>query len=179
VRRAAIVLVMVSARVVAADDGITWRVEREVEHEPYLTIDPMLASSFEGLAQETERHSTDVVIGDTRVIVEGIASQNVDTPERVHEDVEGRSWRAAVRFTRKLGPLDLEAWASVENVQTRYGRGTYRDVGVALVKRFSLSRWMKAWVGLTLGNRQWLGDKPPDGEANGTSLMLSIGTTFR
>jgi len=173
------VLVVVSVQPVAADESISWRIEREVEHEPYLTIDPMLRSNFEGLTHETERHSTDVIIGDTRVILEGIATQNVDTPERVTEDVASRGWRAAVRMTRKLGPLDLEAWASVDNIQTRYGRGTYRDVGVALVKRFSLSRWMKAWISLSLSNRQWLDDKPPDGEANGTSLMLSIGTTFR
>lgn len=150
-------------------------------HEPWLTIDPVLLSHYEGLTTESERHDTEVTIGDTRVILEGIASQNVDTPERITEDLESRSWRAAVRLTRRIGPLDFEAWAAVDGVQTRYGRGTYRDAGVALVKRFSLSRWMKAWIALSVTNRQWLGGgSPPPGEATSdTKFMLSLGTTFR
>ena len=179
-RRAAVVILAV-ARTAAADDGIRVHVEREEVHEPYLTLDPVLRSNFEGLTVHSERHETDVSIGDTHVILEGIAAANTDDPGRGHviEDVESRSWRAGVRFSRKVGPFDFEAWGAVENVQTRYGRGTYRDVGVALVKRFALSRWMKAWVSLSLNNRKWLDDKPPDGEANGTTFMLSLGTTFR
>ena len=164
-----------------ADDGIRMHVEREEVHEPYLSLDPMFRSNMEGLTVQSERHETDVSIGGTHVILEGIAAANVDRPEagQVTEDVASRSWRAGVRIARKIGPFDFEAWGAVENVQTRYGRGTYRDVGVSIAKRFSLSKWMKAWVALTLSNRQWLDDKPPDGEANGTSLMLSVGTTFR
>ncbi|HUS31578.1 MAG TPA: hypothetical protein VMZ53_23895 [Kofleriaceae bacterium] len=179
-RRVAVVLVALAVRSAAADDGIALRVERDVgtQHEPYLRLDPALTSSLEGLTQETERHTTAITLGETRIILEGIASQNVDSDTRIHEDVESRGWRAAVRLTRKLGPVQLEAWGAVENGQTRYGGGTYRDVGVALVKRFSLSRWMQAWIALSVNNRQWL-DKPPDGEANATTFMLSLGTTFR
>jgi hypothetical protein len=180
VRRVAVVLAAAAARTAAADDGISLHVERDAVHEPYLTIDPTLRSHYEGLTGESERHDTEITIGDTHVILEGIASANRDTPERVSEDLESRSWRAAVRVTRKLGPFDFEAWAAVDGVQTRYGGGTYRDVGVALVKRFSLSRWMKAFVALSVTNRKWLGGgPPPPGEENDTKFMLSLGTTFR
>jgi hypothetical protein len=180
VRRAAVVILAV-VRTAAADDGIRVHVEREEVHEPYLQLDPILRSNFEGLTVQSERHETDVSIGDTHMILEGIAATNTDDPGtgQVIEDVESRSWRAGVRFSRKIGPFDFDAWGSVANVQTRYGRGTYRDVGVSLAKRFSLSKWMKAWIALSLNSRKWLDDKPPDGEADGTTLMLSVGTTFR
>ncbi|HTL35835.1 MAG TPA: hypothetical protein VL326_22050 [Kofleriaceae bacterium] len=180
-RRVALVVVAVAARTAAADDGVAVHVKREAVHEPYLTLDPMLRSNLEGLTATDERTATEVTIGDTHMILEGIASENVDRPDRgrVVEDVESRGWRAGVRITRKIGPFDFDAWAAAANVQTRYGSGTYRDVGVALTKRFSLSRWMKAWISLSVGSRTWLGGEPPPGEANSTQATLSVGTTFR
>jgi len=181
VRRTALVLVIAATptREAVADDGIAVHVKRETIHEPYLTIDPILRSNFEGLTGETEHHDTVVTIGNTSVIVEGIATANVDRPWRVTEDLESRGWRASVRVSRKIGPFDFDAWAAIDSSQTRFGGGTYRDVGASLSKRFSLSRWMKAWISLSISNRTWLGDALPPGEANATTVMLSVGTTFR
>lgn len=94
-------------------------------------------------------------------------------------DVGARGWRARFELGADVGPFWLGVHVAAGRVDGRFEQGTYRDIGVSLLKRFRLSRWMLAWIGLTIGHRQWLGDAPPPGEQNGPSLMLTVGTTFR
>jgi hypothetical protein len=92
-------------------------------------------------------------------------------------DVPARGWHATLEATYDLGPFELSANMSLSRIHGRYEAGTYRDIGIALTKRFRLSRWMLAWISLGIGQRTWLGVDPP--ERNSTTVMLSIGTTFR
>ena len=171
-----------AARAASADDfvgSLRFSGRREVAREPELWLDPVLRTHFEGLVQDTERHESEFVVGDTRIILQGIASANVDRVEGPAVDVPSRSWRTGVHVTHSFGPIDLDVWAMLDGVQTRFGGGTYRDIGVSLSHKHKFSRWVTAWIALTIGTRKWLGDEPPPGEANGTAALLSIGTTFR
>jgi len=66
----------------------------------------------------------------------------------------------------------------VNHLDTRYGRGTYYDLRISLFRTLRLSKWMTAWIALSVGHRQWA-DAPPAGEKSETQATLSIGTTFR
>ena len=72
----------------------------------------------------------------------------------------------------------LEADLTTNHLDSRFVRGDYRTIGVRLIKRFRLSRWMLAWISLGVSRRDWYG-APPAGEANSTTVSLTIGTTFR
>ena len=164
----------------AADDGLVVRAEGRAREEPILTLDPVIQSRLEGLAVEQHVEQAQFQVGKTRVMVESIASDNVDTPWRVATDVPSRSWRTVARFSRDLGFAQLVATGSLGEVQTRYGSGAYYDLGLSLVRSKRFSRWVTAWVALSLGTRTWLGDAPPPGEArSSTQLTLSVGGTFR
>lgn len=113
-------------------------------------------------------------------MLESVESANIDREDKVALDVPLRAGCTGARLTRELGPLELDASASLGNLQTRYTKGYYYDVGVALTYRRKLSKWMTAWISLSIGRRTWLGDKPPLGEEKeSTQLVLSVGTTFK
>jgi len=75
--------------------------------------------------------------------------------------------------------LRFGAGVSVAHVDTRFGSGSYVDLGLSLSRTVRLSRWMTAWISLSFGRRRWLDSSPPAGEADATEAMLTIGTTFR
>src|SRR4051812_25831477 len=68
VRRAIIAVVVMAARAASADDfvgSLRFSGRREVAREPELWLDPVLRTHFEGLVQDTERHESEFVVGDT------------------------------------------------------------------------------------------------------------------
>ena len=156
-----------------------------LDRGPQLELDPMFRPSLEGLGATSETERTVVPLGDkARAVFEGTWWANVDSDEpgrfsRV-VDLENRGWRTGVRFERDLGFATLAIHGSYNHVDSRYGSGTYRDIGVSLFRKWRLTRWMTAWISLGVSRRTWLGDAAPAGEAKEeTQATLGIGTTFR
>jgi hypothetical protein len=198
--RVAIVMVMVTmsvrARAVQADtppeppadrsaplraDDSAWL---HAPEGPWLHLDPVLPSSLENLGVTHDHQTVTRTLGpDTRIILDGSwwsADPDLPTQGFAARDVAGQGWRTSLRGSRRLGPVEIGASAALEFVDGRYGRGTFAEVGLSVGKTVKLSRWMTAWISLSLGRRRWLGEGPPPaGEADATQIMLSIGTTFR
>lgn len=158
------------AAVAHADDGLEVRTHA-AESAPILVLDPNLAERFETLhAVEDTAHAV-VPVGHG---VDAI----LDSDAWANDDVVEHGWRAAAGFTRDFGFARLTAGASYNAMNGRFGDGSYVDFTVALTRTFKLSRWMTAWISLSLGLRSWT-STPPLGQKNGGALMLSVGTTFR
>ncbi len=153
-------------------DKIVARHERDAETEPYLELDPVFRPNAEGLGTLETKHQKQYELLGARIVIDGVEHTN-------EVDVPTRGWRAGLRISRDVGPVTVTAGMSVENVQSRYTRGTYREMGIAITKTFKLSRWNTAWISLSVGRRTWYGDQPPPGEQDATQVMLSVGTTFK
>ena len=171
------------------------RVTREHDTDkPETDPAPVALSRLEGLTTHTDRTATNVSIGRTDIVLEGIESQNRDTPERPAEDLVTRGWRAAVRVGRDVGGIRLEASAALEHAQmdslehtvrltpaeerATFGSGTFYELGWSATKRFKLASH-DAWLSLSAGRRVWLGDNPPAGEKKEAyQVMLWFGFTF-
>jgi len=201
-----------------ADDALEARVARERDtDEPALVLDtvvlsnlhirvtrehdadkpesdPVVLSNLEGLTSHTSRTATTVSIGRTDVVLEGISSLNVDSPQHPAEDLVTRGWCAGVRIGREVGGIHLEATAALEHAEmpalefqnrltpadqnASLGTGTFYELGVSATKRFKLGHH-DAWLSLTAGRRVWLGDNPPANEEKESfQLMLKFGFTF-
>jgi hypothetical protein len=93
-------------------------------------------------------------------------------------DAPAHGWRAAYELSYDLGLFRIGATAEAGHVDTRWERGSYRVVGLSAYRTFRLSPWMLAWISLGVEAQQWV-DPPPPGEANHTTIKLSVGTTFR
>ena len=176
-----LVLAAVGVRVARGDDTpevhARWQ---KPEHGPWLTLEPALQPKVQGLGATEETEGTQLRIGArTSLVLEGSTWLNKDTVKKPLLDLPGRGWQAALRLSHDFGWFRVGAAASLNHVDSRYERGTYRDVRVSVSRTTRLSRWMTAWISLEAGSRHWYGEKPPDGEADGTEAMLSIGTTFR
>ena len=153
------------------------------EAEPLLHLEPMASPSFAGLGAEKlvdERKRIDL---GKRTWVELEGTQWKDDM-----DVPQRGWSAAVRIAHDFGPFWVSASASVNYIDSRYGRGidpkrghgTSIDAGITIGKSKRLSRWKTAWIALTVGVRRWQGDEGPiDEPKDSGQVMLSIGTTFK
>lgn len=152
-----------------ADDGI--ELHARGEQPPILVLDPTLASRFETVhADEQSQHAIVPIGRGVDAILENTSWANTD--------VVARGWRTAAGLTRDFGVARLTAMASYNGVDGWLGGGRYVDLTVALTHTFKLSRWMTAWISLSLSVRSWTGTPPP-GESNGAAAMLSVGTTFR
>ena len=155
-----------------ADDGLSLHAEpHDAEPPPQLTLDPMLESRFETLHADEDSAAARIPLGKH-------LSAQLETTAWSNSDIAERGWRSAAGITLDRGNWHLTALASWNGVDGRFGSGRYTDVGVSLARTFRMSRWMTAWIALSIGQRRW-SDNPPVGERNGTVLMLSIGTTFR
>ncbi len=177
--RAVVVAVALVPGAALADDPTSVRdgekplLLREAD-EAFLHLDPVALPSLAGLGAKTEMHEqTSVVIGHhTWVELEGTRwSNDLDVPER--------GWSGGVRLAHDFGPFVLSAGAQLHGIDRAYGAGSYYDIGLTIGKSKKLSRWMTAWIALSIGRRKWLGAQPPDGEADSTQITLSIGTTFK
>lgn len=150
-----------------------------VETGPKLHLDPILRTRLEGLGTVEERKTTTLQIGPIEATLEGARFAIDDRKAEPTIDLPVRGWRTSLRLSHDFGFVRLEASLSRNHVDMHHGRGTYRERGVSLSRTFRLSRWMRAVVGLDIGQRAWEGDQPPAGEANETTVMLRVGTTFR
>jgi hypothetical protein len=191
--------VLVVARPAAwADEPLyeTPRVEARgvlVEDGPLLELDPALGTQLEGLGAVEDSERTAIRLDPrTLLTVEGSWWSNDDNDRdgRPALDVAGRGWRAGARLSRDLGFATLEVNGLISQTELEhltmvepgkvvaFDSVPYVDIGVALTRRFRLSRWMQAWISLGINHRIWLRESPT-GEAGGTTVGLSIGTTFR
>ncbi len=166
-----------------AAPGVTVRAPRRwQEPGPLLHLDFILPANTEGLGATTEREAYVLELGSSaRLAVQGEWWKSTLSPQALQpDDLDdvSRGWRASYELSYDLGPFRLGGSMTLGHVDGRFERGTYRAVGVSASRTLRLSRWMLAWISLGVGRQQWLG-APPPGEANRTTVMLRIGTTFR
>jgi hypothetical protein len=155
-----------------ADDGLALHaVRRDAEPAPQLELDPILSSRFETLHADEDTHAARIPLGPH-------LTAQLETTAWSNLDITEHGWSSVARLAADRGPWHASALVSWNGVDGWLGGGRYTDVGVALARTFHLSRWMTAWIALSISQRQWSGSPPP-GERSGTTVMLSIGTTFR
>jgi hypothetical protein len=185
VRRLAWVGLLASSTALA-DEGITVRMRTrgEVDREPLLHLEYNLPLDTEGLGGAKDSAHTVIDVGNrARIVMGGDWWKSSLTPYAVGASELGaddiaRGWRGGLELSYDLGPFRVGANAVLGHVDSQYERGSYRLLGVSISRTFRLSRWMRGWISLGIGQQQWYG-KPPNGEANNTTATLSIGTTFR
>lgn len=93
-------------------------------------------------------------------------------------DPAANGWRASVALSRDVGFARLGVYATADRVDSRFERGTMFSAGIALTRTLRLSRWMTAWLSLSVGVYRWTGTSPAD-ERSGAAAMVTLGTTFR
>jgi hypothetical protein len=185
-RTACIVLLVGAVRAARADDATEVREGSTLAREGgWLELDPVLPPQLEGLGAVEDGERVELELGpDSRLVAEGTWWQNderargKDGAPLPHIDVPGRGWGAGLRLSHDFGFAVLTWSGSMNHVDSRYGRGTYVDLGLSLTRKFKLSRWKTAWISLGVGWRQWAG-QPPAGEAGSIGVGLTIGTTFK
>ncbi|GEM_PF-5840408 len=150
--------------------------------EPMLKLDIVPRPMAVGLGVTEETHRTAIKLGARAMITMTGTSWKgyADAVPRdgVPDNDVTRGSRAAIGFHYDFGWLQLDAELSQNVMSSRYGSGSYRDISLMISKSHRFSRWVTGWIGLSIGNRQWDGEAP-DGEANATTIMLTIGGTFR
>jgi hypothetical protein len=180
--KAALTLGVLAARAALAhaDDvnsiHLSERAERAVLPEAVLhsdfVFDPVVQPSGDGLGDSDVHH---------RRLFElpaGVQLMTDAVERRNTVDLPTRGWRAGAWLHKDLGFAVLSVGGSIENIESRDLRGTYREIGAAITRTFQLANKRVAWLSLSIGQRTWLGDKLPPGEANGFQLMLGFGFTF-
>jgi hypothetical protein len=184
--RVSVLVLLLACDPAAADDGTPSVTERtSLSREPtgpLLHLDFVLPVKAESVGATTRRESYVLELGSrARLVADGTWWSSPLAPQPLGpddtEDV-ARGWRAAYELSYDLGPFRLGATMALGRVDSRFERGTYRVVGVSASRTLRLSRWMLAWISLGVGRQQWFG-APPPGESDSTTVMLSIGTTFR
>jgi hypothetical protein len=95
----------------------------------------------------------------------------------VDHDTPVRGWRAGVSGSYDLGVVHLVTSVAVDHVDTDLGRDSLVTAGIGLRRTFRLSPAVRGWVGVTLGQRRWIGP-PPTGEQSSTRFMLSAGLLY-
>lgn len=172
---------MLVAPAARADDALTTRARLDAEaHAHVLELDPELQPRLEGLGAVEQSTRTTLPLDVHTVAMLTLAEwANEDTADHPLIDVPAAGWRAGFRLARDLGFATVELHGELDHVESRYGRGTYRDVGISIGRTFRLSRWMTAWISLGLAHRHWLDQAPAGEPSDETTVMLTIGTTFR
>ena len=132
---------------------------------------PLLESRFETLHADEDTAAARIPLGHQLAV-------QLETTAWSNRDIAEHGWRSVAGITADRGDWHLSARASWNGVDGRFGGGRYTDYGVSLARTLRMSRWMTAWIALSIAHRQW-SDTPPAGERNGTAVMLTIGTTFR
>jgi hypothetical protein len=181
-RRAAWLVVIACGPAHADEDApsVTLRARPSWERTdgPLLQLDDKLL----GTGATRHREVTLIRLGSrAQLLAEGQWWSGTRSPDALAshelEDVE-RGWRTGFELSYDLGPFRVGASAALGHTDGRFGRGTYQFAGVSIHRTFRLSRWMRAWISLGAGRRQWLGT-PPQNESNDSTIGLTIGTTFR
>ena len=161
------------ASVASADDGLHVRMlHEEPSSEPLLHLDATLIDPSMGSPSQSQ--SVQLALGSrARFAAEGKWWENSLSPSVYAIDVHDRGWRAGGELSYDLGWFSVGINASM----TRDISGSHRMVGLFAFKRFNLSRWMHAWIALGLSFDTY--DEPNAAPRSGTTIGLSLGTTFR
>jgi len=144
------------------------------DDEPMLRLEALPAPVFRGIVNVDEGTLARIDAGAHSVVEVDVAriSSQLDVPER--------GWSAGIRAVHDFGWFTGALSARLEHTDSRFAEGTHYDVNLTLAKSKRLSRWMTAWVALSVGYRHWLGDALPPGESRDSlGVTLSIGTTFK
>ena len=94
-------------------------------------------------------------------------------------DVVERGWRGAATLAHDFGPFSVAATAGLGHVDGVLETGTYRTLALSISKTHRFSKWVTAWIALTVASQQWIGSTPPAGDPSRTTFMLTIGGTFK
>ncbi len=162
---------------VASADGTTvhlrWLGEEPAEpwlHLDATTLDPAIAEG--GIA---DGRSVELALGPrARLAAEGRWWQSGLAPSMFASDLPVHGWRVGGEVSYDLGPFRVGVAASL----TRDGDVSHRMVGLFAYRTFHLSRWMRAWIALGITFDEWEG-AGVSGPRQGTTLGLTLGTTFR
>lgn len=150
--------------------------------EPLLKLDVVPRPTIVGLGVTEDTHRTAIRIGPRATLtMSGTAWKGYTdaVPRDGTPEIDvARGSRAAIGVSYDFGWLQLDAQISQNVLSSRYGSGSYRDFSLTISKSHRFSRWVTGWIALSIGHRQWDGEAP-DGEADATHVMLSIGGTFR
>lgn len=196
--RSAVLALVLLAGVAYADETTSVRETTLLEKgtDPLLHLDPVVLPGLAGLGTRADTHERTMMQlgGHTWAELEGVHWTNQDVDRRFMNDetTPERGWTASVRLSRDFGPFQASLLARVGEIdsqqallaqrlagdRSRFSPGHYYDLGLTIGKSQKLSRWMTAWIALTLGYRGWIGT-PPGDEKGGGQVMLSVGTTFR
>lgn len=179
-----VVLVLVLAGIAHADEptelheGLT----RDATG-PLLHIENALRPQAQGFDSDVRSDQIDLDVGPhTRVQFESSAWARYEDgiPKGWTTSLFGaEGWSSTLRIVHDFKVIQVGFEASYNRVDSSYAHGSYALVGISLTKTKRLSRWMTAWLSLSLGYQRWLGEGAPPGEQNGAAGMLTIGTTFR
>lgn len=161
------------ARVASADErSLHVRMRAEQDTAPLLHLDTTLIDP--SLGSPSEHQGVELSLGPrARFAAEGTWWQSSLSPSMCAIDVHDRGWRGGAELTYDLGWFSLGANVSITQDIT----GTHRTMGLFAYKRFNLSRWMHAWIALGLSFDSYQAPNAPS--RSGTTLGLSLGTTFR
>jgi hypothetical protein len=186
-------VLLVTTNVARADDPMSLR-EGLLRGEPLLEVDRALIdidtamrSNTQGFEADVTREQYDFKLGtNTRARIESSAWEN--------PLLNGNGWGASLRIVHDFKVIQIGVEAGFQRVdsgavdgpteQSPHSKSVHRSyafVGAAITKKKKLSKWMTAWISLSVGRRKWINrdQPPPNGEADDTAGMLSIGTTFR
>lgn len=151
---------------------------------PLLHLDTALGVNAEGIGADVQEQISAIAIGRLRAVAGGRwwqagLSPALPGPAGTHElDVVAHGWRLAGELSYDLGVVRIGASYAASRVESRSESGSYTDVAVSASRTFQLSRGMLGWISLGAGVRRWTG-RPPPGEANGTSVLLSVGGSWK
>ena len=197
--RSVVLACLLASGVALADDETSVRESTLLEkgNEPLLHLDPVLLPAGGGLGRvESTYERTMMQVGDRSWLeLEGIQWTNQEKDGRFTTDgatPEG-GWTASLRLSHDFGPFeasilgrvgetgsqDSQLASRMSGDQSKYGPARFYEVRLTIGKSKKLSRWMTAWIALTLGRRAYIGTPPIGEDAASNQVTLSIGTTFR
>ena len=163
------------ASVARADDGAlhVHMVHEEEADGPLLHLDVVELDPTIGTGGLSDGKQVALSLGPhARLAAEGKWWQTGLAPSGFASDLPDHGWRAGGELSYDFGWFSLGMNVSMTHDIT----GSHRMVGLFAYKRFNLSRWMHAWIALGLSFDRYDDTR---GTRSGTTLGLSLGTTFR
>lgn len=139
--------------------------------DTFLHLDAHLQVTVDRLEMRVHRLERRLQLGPNARVVLQTQWRDVD-----HE-IAARGWHTALSGSYDVGGVRIATTAGVEHVDTDLGRDSLMTTAIGIGKGFRISRSVRAWVGLSLSHRRWLG-KPPAGESDATQLMLTGKLTY-
>jgi len=162
--RRVLVIAMLWAYPARADDALTLHEHRQ-DAEPLLHLDPIFTPLLETPFAEVQGNATRYELGRTAAVLASEIWNDTTT--------DARGYTAGLHISHDFGFARLFAMGSVGKVDSRFGSGTYVDLGVALMRMRRLSRWTTVWLSLGFDYRRGVG------EPAGPAAMARVGFTFR